>query len=95
MGIASFELGVRMALRLRDKLAPSRPSSRAVAGCGVTGVATMGEYGRGVGENEETCSNMTYSCVAFVRLTMLVRRADDSGCDVPCARTIFDSCTTV
>lgn len=77
---ASFELGDGFTLRLRDRFAPSRPSS--TPSWGVSGL-TMGEYGRGVWENEDTCSSMTYSWVAFVSLTMLDRSSDDSGCEVP------------
>jgi len=68
-GRASFDIIVGMALRLRDRLAPRRPSS-ATAGDTRNGVdappftagVMSGEYGRGVdAENDETWSKITNS----------------------------------
>ena len=89
MAGASRELGAGTALRLRERFAPRRPSSSenigdAACGEGVGGsTPTMGEYGRGVDEdeNDETCRSMMYSCVALVSVTMCVRSGEESGWD--------------
>ncbi len=86
---ANLELADGTTLRLRERLAPRRPSSNII--CGAI-APTIGEYGRGVGgEKEETCNSMTYSCVAFVSFTILVRRVEDNGCVDPCAFIAFKS----
>lgn len=79
-----FVATAAMALRLRERLAPSRPSS--TDGWWLWFASTtMGEYGRGfgAGENEETCRSITKSCVALVSFTMFVRNADERVCVLP------------
>ena len=87
---------VGTALRLRDRLAPRRPSS-VTAGetrAGVEAPCTigeiMGEYGRGVDdEKDETWRRMTNSWVAFVSFTMFARNED--GRATPCVFKALDN----
>lgn len=93
---ANFERAVGIPLRLRDKLAPSRPSSPGENKLGVAappfGSGVIGEYGRGVeAEKEETWRRMTNSCVAFVSVTIFVRSVDERGCAVPWVLRALDN----
>jgi len=100
-GIATFSEDPGSALRFRDMLAPSRESSSTADGAEASGLrcaahdegANVGEYVRdaGAGENDETCRRMTNSSVALVRVTILLRREDETACEVPCVLIAFDN----
>ena len=100
-GIATFSEDPGRGLRLRDMLAPSRESSSTAAGAEASGLrcaahdkgANVGEYVRdaGAGENDETCRRMTNSSVAFVRVTILLRREDETAWELPCVLIAFDN----
>jgi hypothetical protein len=67
------------ALLLLVKFAPSFPSSGLSE---VENTVTTGDLPV-LGENDDTCSNITDSSVAFVRAIMFARKADGNGCAAP------------
>ena len=73
MGAAEGIVAAWVALRLRDRLAPSLWPLGAASAPGVT--TTMGECGRPVegDANDEACRSITNSSVAFVSLTIFAR----------------------
>ena len=88
------------ALRLRVipalKLSLSSGIERGL-GVGAVTFGTIGEYGRGVGagENDETCSRMTNSCVALVTFPIWLRNSAESGCASMCDLMALDSWITI
>lgn len=96
MGGSSLTAPDDMALRLRDRFAPSRPSS---ANGGGGGTPVIGVYGREAGvewdANDETCNSMTNAWVASVSFTMFVRSEDESEWSMPYSLMAFDICMTV